>query len=54
VFSELRNVSAATAEEKLTYGTEQRNGFSSLPLAGIDRSWPALSAKPPDLSGDSN
>jgi hypothetical protein len=31
---------------KLTYGTEQRNRFSSLPLVGIDRGWPALLAKP--------
>ena len=26
---------------KLTYGAERRNSFSSLPLVGIDRSWPA-------------
>ena len=51
--AELRRLACCASYElrsgrcrKLTYGAEQRSRFSSLPLVGIDRSWPALLAKP--------
>jgi hypothetical protein len=38
-------MTCGAALQKLTCGTEHCNNFSSPPLVGIDRGWPALFAK---------